>query len=111
MDENTPPSIAAVVYDPCDGSCRCIVAVVPDELLAQWGDKQQKIAQVELCAVLTGMTELASVMRGRDIVWFEDNAVVLASLVKGNSTEPSIDNGCAVVHLALEEMRCRIWFE
>ena len=48
---------------------------------------------------------------GRDLVWYEDNSVVLAALIKGSRGNPQLDAAVMVVHTAISCLGCRIWFE
>ena len=49
--------------------------------------------------------------KGRDLVWYEDNAVVLSAMVKGKSRSEKLDIASMVAHLALAMLNCRVWFE
>ena len=45
------------------------------------------------------------------MLWFEDNAAVLASVIKGASSEEELDSGMASVHTILAALGTRVWFE
>ena len=45
------------------------------------------------------------------VYWFEDNASVLAGLIRGASREAELDNGAASLHTVLAALQCRVWFE
>ena len=51
------------------------------------------------------------IFQNRDFYWYEDNAVVLASLTKGDSRLEDIDSATSTVHLALAHLGARGWFE
>ena len=51
------------------------------------------------------------ILRGRSLLWFEDNSAVLSSLVKGSSGHPMLDAGTATIHLLLASLEARAWFE
>ena len=74
-------------------------------------DSDRYIALVEQAAVLMGIIEAADLFRNRDIVWYEDNAVVLAGLVKGANGTADLDNGCCCIHLSMALLHARAWWE
>ena len=47
----------------------------------------------------------------RDIVWYIDNSVVLASMCKGASKSQAIDHGATALHLILAGLSTRVWWE
>ena len=47
----------------------------------------------------------------RAVLWFEDNAAVLASVIKGCSSEEEMDAGMASIHTLAAAVSTRIWFE
>ena len=49
--------------------------------------------------------------KGRDLAWYEDNAVVLSAMVRGKSKPEKLDIASMVAHLALAMLNCRVWFE
>ena len=51
------------------------------------------------------------VIRGRSLLWFEDNSAVLSGLIKGSSGHPMLDAGAAAIHLLLAALGARAWFE
>jgi hypothetical protein len=112
LDESGPPSVAVLLYDPRDGQKLAIWAVAHPELVEYWTSWGcHYIAAVEQAAVLAGIMHFAQRLRGRDIIWFEDNSVVLAGLVKGTSMNPELDRGAATGHLLLSQIQARVWFE
>jgi hypothetical protein len=83
-------------------------------MLSLWGDLEQPIALVELAAIVLGVYQVLAVRpqwHGRDVVWFEDNAVVLSAMVRGNSKSASIDVATMGLHIALAMLGCRSWCE
>ena len=67
--------------------------------------------EVEALPVVSGMIHYAAFLRGRDVVWYIDNASVLAALVKGASSSYDVDRAAAVVALLSAQLQCRVWFE
>ena len=110
-DESGPPSVGVVLFDPQTGRRCAVAARITGDLLRAWGDPVQPIALVEQAAVLLGVCQFAGVLRGRPVLWFEDNAAVLAGLVKGSSSTADLDQGVAVIHLLLAALQVRVWFE
>ena len=87
-------------------------AVVPAQLQERWASIQdQYIPMVEQSAVVMGLLEAKDIVAGRDVIWYEDNSVVLSGLVKGASGEHDLDQGSSCVHLGLAVMKTRIWWE
>ena len=79
-----------------------------------WGEVEQPIACVELEAALLGIFGILQAhphWHGRDVVWYEDNSVVLAALIKGSSGNAQLDAAVMIVHTAISCLGCRIWFE
>ena len=85
QDETRPPSIAALLCDPSNGQKVAVAAIVPPELLAEWGDSEHCIALIEQAALILGILRFKDLLRNRSVLWFEDNAAVLSGLVKGTS--------------------------
>ena len=111
QDDASPPSIAALLFDPATGQKVAIAAVVPPELLEAWGNSEHCIALVEQAALILGIIRFRDVLRGRSLLWFEDNSAVLSGLVKGSSGHPLLDAGAATIHLLLAALEARAWFE
>ena len=66
---------------------------------------------VEQAAVMMGIIEARQVLAGRDVIWYEDNSVVLSGLVKGANGQAGLDQGSSCIHLALAMLRTRVWWE
>ena len=111
QDETRPPSIAALLYDPSNGQKVAVAAIVPPELLAEWGDSEHCIALIEQAALILGILRFKDLLRNRSVLWFEDNAAVLSGLVKGTSGHAQLDSGAACIHLLLAALGTRTWFE
>ena len=79
--------------------------------MAVWGDSEHCIALVEQAALVLGIINFQDMMRGRSLLWFEDNSAVLSGLVKGSSSHPLLDAGNATIHLLLASLQARAWFE
>ena len=85
--------------------------MIPQEVVSLWGPVEQPIAYVGLAAVMLGILVIMQqhpLWRGRDIVWCEDNSVVLAALIKVGSNNAKLDTAVMVIHTALAHMGCRI---
>ena len=65
----------------------------------------------EQAALVLGILEFQDILRGRSLIWFEDNSAVLSGLVKGASGCPLLDAGAASIHLPLAALQARAWFE
>ena len=111
LDESAPPSLAVLIYDPEDRSRTGFCSVLPVALRQRWSVQQQYIALVELAAPVTAVFWCKKQFKNRDIVWFIDNSAALSCLVKGGSSSEDMDRGTSAVHLALAEMRARVWWE
>lgn len=86
-DDVGAPTLSVLVHDP------------DDLLLELWGRPAQPIANIEQAAVMAGTVAFASKSRGRSILWFEDNTIALAGLVKGSSSASELGQGANVVHM------------
>ena len=71
----------------------------------------RRFALVEQSAVVLGLTYDPDMVRGRDVIWFEDNSVVLAGLCRGMNHGEDLDAGTAVIHLLTAQMKMRMWYE
>jgi len=111
LDETAPPSIGVVLVDPEDGAREAVVGYVPDVLVQKWSVKEQYIALVEQSAIALGIDTFKHRLRNRDVIWFEDNAVVLSGMVKGRCHCPEVDDAMAALHLAFAMLRTRVWYE
>ena len=87
-----------------------ICMVLPKELEDKWSHKQS-IAEVETVPIVVALLEWSKLFEGRDVIWWEDNAVALAAMVRGGSDSIEVDRSAAVVSLASAHLRTRIWFE
>ena len=110
QDESSPPSIAAILFDPV-GDKVVVAAEIPAELMTIWGNSDHCIALVEQAALILGIMRFQHILRGRSLLWLEDNSAVLSSLVKGSSGHPMLDAGTATIHLLLASLEARAWFE
>ena len=89
-----------------------LLATVPQELIDRWVQiSEHYIALVELAAVVMAFEWSPGLFHQRDFVWFEDNAVVLGGLVKGDSRHPEIEAGVSCIHLWQAHLKSRGWFE
>jgi hypothetical protein len=111
LDDRAPASVAVLIVDIATGSRKCIVAEIPQPLIDKWSVHEQYIALVEQAAVVMGVFEFAAELRQRDVIWFEDNSVVLSGLAKGSNHGEDLDAGCACIHLALAMLKARSWWE
>ena len=99
------------MVDVAKGIKKAVVGEILPELIAYWSKHEQYIALVEQGAVALGLHDFRDELRGRDIVWFEDNSVVLSGLVKGSNRGEELDNGMAALHLAFAAIKARVWSE
>ena len=83
QNEQFPPSIAALLYDPSTGQKAAVAATISSQLLKEWGDSEHCIALIEQDALILGSLRFKDILHGRSVVWFEDNSAVLSGLVKG----------------------------
>ena len=112
LDDSAPASVAVLLFDPLSGLKLAWVAILPPELIARWrADSEQYIALVEQAAVMMGILHASPIIRGRDLLWFEDNSVVLSGLVRGASSSGELDSGCSCIHLSLAMLKVRAWWE
>jgi hypothetical protein len=100
-----------LIYDPVDGSRLAIVAEVPPELVQRWSVHKQYIALVEQTAIVLGLTECPTRFYKRDVIWWEDNSVVLAGMCKGANHGEDLDAGTTAIHLMVAQLRMRPWWE
>ena len=68
-------------------------------------------AQVELAAITTGVALGRALLQHRDVIWFVDNSVVLASVVHSQSSCESTDIATGNTQLMLMRDEIRVWFE
>ena len=87
------------------------VIALPSRLYHHWGPQITYIAQLELLAVLTAITQVAGQIRGTNSIWFVDNVAALMALVKGSSGSQSLDQMAKLVHLACFAVRTVPYFE
>ena len=87
------------------------VIALPPSLYKHWGPQTNYIAQLELLAVLTAITQVAGLIRGTSSIWFVDNIAALMALVKGSSGSHSLDQMAKIVHLACFAVRTTPYFE
>ena len=111
QDSKGPPSISAVIIDIENGVRKAFVAVCPGALCARWETSDQCIALVEQAAIVMGLLAAPAMFIGRDVYWFEDNASVLAGVIKCSSREAELDAGLASIHTILAALQTRVWFE
>jgi hypothetical protein len=112
QDESGPPSVSVLLVDVLFGIRLAWVALLPVELCERWSrSSEHYIALIEQAAVVMGLILAADYIRGRDVIWYEDNSAALSSLIKGASGNSELDCGCAVAHLSMALLRARVWFE
>ena len=111
QDEKSPPSIAALLYDPNTGQKAAVAASIPPQILKEWGDSEHCIAMFEQAALTLGLLKFEDILRGRFVMWFEHNSAVLSGHVKGASGHAMLDSGAASIHLLLAALGTRTWFE
>ena len=111
QDESSPPSIAAILFDPVGVNKVAVAAEISAELMTIWGNSHHCIALVKQAALILGILRFQHILRGRSLLRFEDNSAVLSSLVKGSSGNPMLDAGTAAIHLLLASLEARAWFE
>ena len=99
-----------MIANPEDGTRVAIAMQLCEELSERWQDRHC-IMEVEELPVVVGILEEAARLRGRDVVWFIDNAAVLSALVKGSSRSVDVDRAAAVVSLLSAMLQMRVWFE
>ena len=111
QDETSPPSVAALLYDQSTGQKAAIAATISPQLLAEWGESEHCIALIEQAALILGILTFKDVLRGRSVLWFEDNSAVLSGPIKGASGHAMLDSGAATIYLLLAALETRTWFE
>ena len=110
VDDTAPPSIAFVAID-LETHCKIAAwSVLTAELRSTW-QGEDGIALVEESAILLAVQECGRQWEERDILWYVDNSVVLASMSKGASRSQAIDHGAATLQLVLAGLRIRVWWE
>jgi len=83
QDQAGPPSVAVLLVDPFTSLMLAWVAVLPVALCDRWGQfTDHYITLIEQSAVVIGLIETSPYIRGRDVVWFEDNSAALSSFLK-----------------------------
>ena len=110
VDDSAPPSIAFVVHDCETGARRAGCAVLTPQLQRAWNG-EAGIALVEQAAIMLAIQECGATWKMRDILWYVDNSVVLASMCKGASHSQAVDQGATSLHLILAGLRARVWWE
>ena len=88
-----------------------VYGIIDAPTLACWDAAEcDIIAFYEQAAVLWGILHFADKLRSRDVIWFIDNSVALASLCRGGSASAQLDQGSTVAHLLLEACSARAWW-
>lgn len=106
-DDSGPPT-SVLVHD-LEGQTRIgVYAAIHGMVLGLWGRPEQPLADVEEPAIIAGTMAFATKFHGRSILWFEDKSVALASLVKGSSSAPGLDQGTSAVHLMMAALVPRV---
>ena len=77
QDDTSAPPVAALIYDRSTGMKSAIAATI----LTEWGDSEHCIALEEQAALVLGILTFKDVLRGRSVLWFEDNSAVLSGLI------------------------------
>ena len=109
LDESKPASVATLLQ--IGNTKLALVAEVPQVLTQEWAERAQYIDLVEQSAVVMAILQQPEWFRDTDVVWFIDNSVALAGLVKGANRGLQMDRGCAVIHLALAALKANLWWE
>ena len=95
----------------CSGDGFCHTSVpVPDELLAQWGDKKTKIMQAEVLAPLLAIRSKPSWFAGRDVVSYIDNTGALCAYAKAGSSDVESAKMVHAFHAWSVMLGARVWF-
>jgi hypothetical protein len=118
VEKGEPPGAGYIIWDPEDGSMRGAYYKHGEKELSVLGTSQseiesgrQPIARCE-CAVLpTALYSHAECFADRDVLWFVDNTVALAGIVKGTSKEPVNEKLIGRFWMAAFRLRARIWVE
>ena len=76
-DEWSAASAAVLAVDTATGTRVGICMVLPKELEDRWSHKQF-IAEVETVPIVVALLEWSKLFEGRDVIWWEDNAVAWA---------------------------------
>ena len=86
-------------------------AIVPADVVNQWGFRHQYIGQGELLAGPVAATVFADELAQQDVLWFIDNTSALAPMIKGASGCEDNPEMALVAALALSRPGCRTWYE
>ena len=76
QDESAPPSIAILLFDPNTNKKMAVAAVIGQDLMEAWGGSDHCIALVEKAALILGIIRFCATIKGRSLLWFEDNSAV-----------------------------------
>jgi hypothetical protein len=50
-------------------------------------------------------------LRGKDVLWFIDNEAAAASLIRGGSGQPDVEQLCLKTHMLWAVLDMRVWIE
>ncbi len=85
--------------------------VVPEQQVALWKQRRTQIFPAEVFAVALALVVAEPYFLDSDVLVFIDNEAAVASLVKGNSAEPDIEEMVRRVHWDCYVNSTRAWFE
>ena len=110
QDEASPPSIAALLFDPSNSQKIAIAAVIPLELMKAWGNSEHCIALVEQAALILGIRFRTS-SEGDPSCGSRKIQPCCQDFSQGLQLTLVLDAGAATIHLLLAALGARAWFE
>ena len=108
-----PVRLGWLVCDPakgCAGTMGC-TAVVSDEVVASWLDRQTQISMTETFCCVGVLQEHPEIIGGRDVLWFIDNEAACSTLMWGGSTAEDMARVAEYSQLVFASIRTRVWWE
>ena len=110
--ETTIPRIGWVIFDPCSSSRPQGFSLVAGELiLSHLITREQQILAVESFAAAAAPWVSPELFKGRDSIWFVDNAAAVSTLIRGSAKPEDIDNIAAAVAFQNAHLGHNAWFE
>ena len=110
--EITEPRLGWVIFDPRSSQPpQGFSFVVGQTVLSRLITRKQQILAVEAFAAAAAPWLLPEVFRGRESIWFIDNAAAVSTLIRGSSRPEDIDNLAASAAFQNAELDHRVWYE
>jgi len=106
-----PAGLAYLAEDLETGQKWAAHTMVSEEDRLKWRCQLTHIAQVEMAAVVSAIVKNGLAWKGRNVIFFVDNSVTLAAMIKNCSGSPDVDDLAHYAHWHLLQYDISAWFE